>query len=53
MIEALKRAIGLSRESGPAVVSIAQRALKRPQSLSPEEIKSLAASVLSQSARRK
>ena len=37
-----------SRQSSDRVVAIAQRALKRPETLTTEEIKSLAASVVSQ-----
>jgi len=48
MLDKLRKLVRPDRQSGNAVVSIAQRALRRPLSLSPEEIKSLAASVLSQ-----
>ena len=41
----------LNRVSSDRLVSIAQRALKNPEAISREDIKSLAASVLSQSGR--
>lgn len=40
--------VALNRDSSDAMVRLAQRALRRPETLSPQQIKSLAASVLSQ-----
>jgi hypothetical protein len=37
-----------NRQSGDRVLSIAQRGVKRPETLTADEIKSLAASVISQ-----
>lgn len=37
-----------SRQSSDRIVALAQRGLKRPETLTAEEIKSLAASVVSQ-----
>ncbi len=48
MIREMIAAAKNSRQSSDKVVSIAQRALRRPNSLTSDEIKSLAASVLSQ-----
>ena len=45
--------IAFSRESSDAMVRLAQRALRKPESLTPQQVKSLAASVLSQSGGRK
>jgi hypothetical protein len=48
LLNGVRLAAALNRESSDALVRLAQRALRRPESLSRQEIKSLAASVLSQ-----
>lgn len=48
LINSVRLAAALNRESSDRLVALAQRALRRPESLSLVEIKSLAASVLSQ-----
>lgn len=53
LVNGVRIAAALQRESSDRIVSIAQRALKNPQFISDADVKSLAASVLSQAAGRK
>lgn len=48
LLTGVRLARALNRQSSDRLVALAQRALRRPESLSPAEVKSLAASVLSQ-----
>jgi hypothetical protein len=48
MLDKLRNLIRPERRSSDAMVSLAQRALRRPESITRAEVKSLAASVLSQ-----
>jgi hypothetical protein len=48
LLTGVRVAASLNRQSSDGLVRLAQRALRRPESLSRQEIKSLAASVLSQ-----
>jgi hypothetical protein len=48
LLTGVRVAASLNRESSDGLVRLAQRALRRPESLTRQEVKSLAASVLSQ-----
>jgi ABC-type polysaccharide transport system permease subunit len=48
LITGIRLAAALNRVSSDRLVSIAQRAIKNPKFISDEDVKSLAASVLSQ-----
>jgi hypothetical protein len=48
LLNGVRLAAALNRQSSDVLVKLAQRALRRPESLTRKEIKSLAASVLSQ-----